>query len=102
MEEAAERSVHVVLGKVGVMVKVVVKVMAKVAWDRLHWHTRVRAMTSNCKLQTLILAQRIRKTYKTTIHLHINLLVNAGPERLNFYQVILKRISLHLRPSIHG
>lgn len=35
MEEAAKQFVHVVLGKVGVMVKVVVKIVAKVAWDRL-------------------------------------------------------------------
>ena len=89
---------HMVLGEV----RVVVKVVAKVAWDRLCWHTRARVMTSNCKLQTLILAQWIRKTYKTMIHLHIDLLVNAGPEHLNFYQVILKRISLHLRSSVHG
>jgi len=40
--------------------------------------------------------------YKTMICLHITLLMNAEPEHLDFYQVILKRMSPHLRSSIHG
>ena len=52
MEEAAELLMHMVMVMVEVMVVVVVKIVAKVAWN---WNTISRAMTLNCKVQTLVL-----------------------------------------------
>jgi hypothetical protein len=105
MEEAAELLMHVVMVvvvvevEVEVVVAVVVEIMAKVAWN---WNTISRAMTLNCKVQTLVLFRQIMKMYNTAINLHVDLLMSAGPEHRDFYQAILRGRIFHLRLPIRG